>query len=385
MPHGLSHRDRVLTVLHHEVPDRPPVDLGGSSATGINLCAYKRLKEHLGVPGPIRVQSERSLLAWPDETILGRFDVDLRLVVGRTPEDAALRGLFDEAAYDVEAEYTDMWGVTRRRPPRGHYYVVSAPFGKDELALTDLDAHAWPEPRRPDGAILRSEAERLRRETDCALVVWVPVRLYSMGQFLCGFENWSVQLMANPEFCEALLERTLGLQLPMIEETLQAVGDLVDILYFGDDYGIQTGPVVSPTLFRRMFKPRMARVFDFVRERSKAAIALHSCGSVYALLPDFIDVGVQVLNPVQVTAADMDPARLKREFGRHLVFWGGIDTQRVLPRGTPDEVRAEVAMRVADLGPSYIPAAVHNIQAEVPPENVVAMLDAVRTARPRAS
>lgn len=380
MSSGLSHRDRVLTVLNHEVPDRPPVDLGSSTSTSINLHAYRRLKEHLGMAGPIRVLSERSLLAWPDEEVLRRFDVDLRQVVAQMPEDAALRGRFDEAAYAREAEYTDLWGVTRRRPPHGHYYVTSAPFEKDDLDPADLDAHSWPAPKRPEGDLLRREAERLRRETDCALVVHVPVRLFSMGQFLCGFENWLVQLQANPEFCEALLERTLAIQFPMVEETLQAVGDLVDILYFGDDYGIQTGPVISPALFRRIFKPRMARVFEYVRARSQARIAMHSCGSIAAMIPDFIDVGIQVLNPIQVAAADMDPARLKREFGRHLVFWGGIDTQRVLPQGRPDEVRAEVARRIADLGPAYLPMSVHNIQAEVPPENIVAMLDAIRTA-----
>jgi uroporphyrinogen decarboxylase len=126
----------------------------------------------------------------------------------------------------------------------------------------------------------------------------------------------------------------------------------------------------------------MARLIQFLRERSSARIAFHSCGSVYAFIPDFIDVGVQILNPVQVSAAGMDTVRLRREFGRHLVFWGGVDSQRVLPQGTPGDVRAEVARRVQDLGPGYIPASVHNIQAEVPPENILAMFEAIREARP---
>jgi uroporphyrinogen decarboxylase len=164
----------------------------------------------------------------------------------------------------------------------------------------------------------------------------------------------------------------------MAEDTLHAVGENVDILYLADDYGIQTGPLLSPELFRKIFKPRMARLIQFLRNNSPAKIAFHSCGSVYALIPDFIDVGVQVLNPVQVAAADMDTARLRREVGKHLVFWGAIDTQRVLPQGTPVEVRAEVARRVKDLSPGYIPTSVHNIQAEVPPENIVAMFEAIR-------
>ncbi len=375
----LSHRDRVLAVLNHETPDRIPIDLGGCPASGINLYAYKRLKDYLGFPGPVRVQAERSLLAWPDEPLLERFDVDFRLIVAYTAEDARNRGTFDEAAYEREAEYTDAWGVRRRRPPHGHYYVTHVPFEKEDLTLADLDAHPWPSPAKTDAVGLRREAERLRRETDCALVVHVPGRIFSLGQFMCGFENWLVQLKVNPEFCEALLDRALDIQLAMADETLRAVGNAADILYLADDYGIQTGPLISPALFRSIFKPRMARVIQFLRERSSAAIAFHSCGSVYALIPDFIDVGVQLLNPVQVAAADMDSARLRREFGKNLVFWGAIDTQQVLPAGTPDEVRAEVARRVKDLSPGYIPASVHNIQAEVPPRNIVAMFEALRT------
>jgi uroporphyrinogen decarboxylase len=377
----LTHRERVLCVIDHQVPDRYPVDLGGSPASGINLYAYKRLKQHLGLPGPIRVQTERSLLAWPDDAILELFDVDLRLVVAHTAEDSGSRGIFDERTYATAAEYTDIWGVTRRRPPGGHYYVAGAPFDKEELSLADLDAHAWPTPTQTDVSGLRREAERLRRETDCAIVVHVPGRLFSLGQFMCGFANWLVQLKANPEFCEALLDRGLQIQLAMAEETLRAVGDAVDILYLADDYGMQTGPLIAPDLFRKIFKPRMARLIQFLRERSRARIAFHSCGSVYALLPDFIEVGVEVLNPVQVSAASMDTARLGKEFGHRLAFWGGVDSQHVLPRGTPADVRAEVSRRARDLGAGFIPYAVHNIQAEVPPENILAMIHAIRTAR----
>ncbi|HTU03820.1 MAG TPA: uroporphyrinogen decarboxylase family protein [Candidatus Sulfotelmatobacter sp.] len=379
---SLSHRDRVLTVLNHEKPDRVAMDLGGSPGSGINLYAYKRLTEHLGLRGPVRVQSERSLLAWPDEAVLERFGADLRLIVARAPEDSGNRGTFDEAAYEQDAEYTDVWGVVRRRPPRGHYYVVRAPFDRDDLSPADLDAHPWPAPRCPDADGLHREAERLRRETDCALVAFVPGRIFSMGQFLCGFSNWLVQLKVNREFCEALLDRTLDIQLGMAAETLKALDGAADILYLADDYGIQTGPLIAPALFREVFKPRMARLIAFLKARSSAKIAFHSCGSVSALIPDFIEVGVDILNPLQVAAADMDTARLHREFGRRLIFWGGIDTQRVLPAGTAAEVRAEVARRVRDLWPGYIAASVHNIQAEVPAGNIVAMFDALQGAPP---
>ena len=378
----LSHRERVLAVINHEAPDRLPVDFGGSPATGINLLAYQRLKQHLGLPGPVRVQNERSILALPDEAVLELFDVDLRLVLAYTAEDSCNRGLFDEAALARGAEYTDVWGVVRRRPPHGHYYVVRAPFEKEDLTIADLDAHPWPPPAQADAAGLKREAERLRRETDCALLAHIPGRLFSLGQFMCGFENWLLQLKINPEFCEALLDRGLEIQLAMAQTMLKAVGDSVDILYLADDYGMQTGPLISPELFRCIFKPRMARLIQFLKARSSARIAFHSCGSVYALIPDFIEVGVEILNPIQVSAADMDTGRLRREFGRRLAFWGAVDSHQVLPLGTPAQVRAEVARRVQDLGPGYIPYSVHNLQAEVPPENILAMIDAVRTARP---
>ncbi len=379
---SISHRDRVQAAINRDGVDRPPVDFGGSPASGINLYAYQRLKRHLGLPGPVRVQTERSLLAWPDDVIMELFDVDLRLVVAHTAEDSGERGIFDEEAYAAPTEYTDLWGVVRRRPPRGHYYVVHSPFERDDLSLADLDAHPWPSPKQTDAAGLRREAERLRRDTDCALVIHVPGRLFSLGQFMCGFANWLVQLKTNPEFCEALLDRGLDIQLSMAEETLKAVGDAVDILYLADDYGMQTGPLISPELFRHIFKPRMARLIQFLRERSRARIAFHSCGSVHALVPDFIDVGIEILNPVQVSATDMDTARLRREFGHRLAFWGAVDSQQVLPHGTPAEVRTEVSRRVRDLGSGFIPYSVHNIQAEVSPENILAMVNAIRAARP---
>ena len=213
-------------------------------------------------------------------------------------------------------------------------------------------------------------------------MVHVPGRLFSLGQFMCGLANWLVQLKGNPEFCEALLDRGLEIQLAMAEEMLKAVGDAMDIPYLADDYGMQTGPLISPELFRQIFKPRMIRLIQFLRERSRARIAFHSCGSVYALIPDFIDARVELLNPIQVSAADMDTDRLRRELRHRLAFWGAVDRQNVLPHGRPSDVRAEVSQRTRNLGPGYIPHSVHNIQAEVPPENILAIVHAFRTARP---
>jgi uroporphyrinogen decarboxylase len=194
-----------------------------------------------------------------------------------------------------------------------------------------------------------------------------------------GYAASLEDLIVAPDFVEAFLERYLDFWTRLTKAALQALGGLVDLAMVGDDLGTQQGPLLSPALYRRLIKPFHARMVQTIKRFGKPVL-LHSCGSVAAFIPDLIDAGFDALNPVQVSARDMDSARLKREFGAQLTFWGGIDTQRVLPRGTPAEVRDEVRRRIADLGPGggYVLAAVHNIQAEVPVENIVAMWEAAR-------
>jgi uroporphyrinogen decarboxylase len=187
-----------------------------------------------------------------------------------------------------------------------------------------------------------------------------------------------VDLLENPTFAEDLLDRILQVETDIAETFLDAVGDTLDVFAFKDDFGMQSGPLMSLSMFRRVLKPRMRSYLDAVRRRTKAKIWFHSCGSVYYVIPDLIDLGIDILNPVQVAARDMEPARLKREFGKHLCFWGGIDTQHTLPHGTPREVEEEVSKRLEELnvGGGYVLASVHNIEADVPGENVWAMFQA---------
>ena len=370
MATAMTHRERVLLAANREQADRVPLDLGGTHASSITVASYNRLKTHLGVAGPMSYLSRRSCVALPHEEVLERFDIDTRIVVPPVAEEPP-------TMEDGSDAYVDEWGVERKKLPDGHYYV-SRPALPEGSTVADLERHRWPDPEDPAHyGSLRPEASRLRRETDCALLMYLPARIMSLGQFLRGFDVWLMDLYANQGFAEALLERGTEIQLQMIRRILEQAGELVDIVNVADDLGMQTGPLFSADLYRQMIKPWQQKLYGFIRAHTAAKLMLHTCGSVYELIPDLIDVGVEILNPIQVSARGMDPARLKAEFGNDLCFWGGVDTHRVLPFGSTDEVRAEVKRRISELGSGggYVLGAVHNIQPEVPPENLCAMFD----------
>jgi uroporphyrinogen decarboxylase len=224
----------------------------------------------------------------------------------------------------------------------------------------------------------------LYETTDYAIMAAFGGNLLEWGQFLYGIENFLCELAAHPQKVEKLLDRLVEIHLEGLDKVLPAIDGYVQIIQMGDDLGSQTAAQISPEMYRRFFKPRHAEIYRRIKEQSSLAVFLHSCGSIEELLPDLIDVGVDIINPVQTSAARMDPAHLKREYGKDLVFWGGgCDTQVVLPTGTPDEIDAHVRDRIRTFGPGggFVFATVHNIMANVPPENVVALYDAVKRYR----
>jgi uroporphyrinogen decarboxylase len=257
---------------------------------------------------------------------------------------------------------------------------IAGPLQKiQEPALSDLAKVDWPDPEDP-GRVrgLRQHVEDIRRGTDCAVVLNLGNATFALSQRLRGFAELLEDLLLNRVFAEALMERVTDVVYGIAENALREVGDLVDCVFSADDLGIQTQSFMRPELYHSLVKPHHKRLFQLVRERTGAWAVLHSDGAIYALLPDILDCGVQVINPVQTSAVGMEPERLKQEFGNDLSFWGGIDTHDVLPHGSPEEVAEEVRRRRHDLGRGggYVLASVHNIQAEVPPENVVAMFEA---------
>lgn len=368
----MTHRQRVLAALNHEEADRVPMDLGGSLATTMVGDAYPALRKALGLPvhesADARVYAS---LAEIEEDVRAALDVD----VVHAPQIAGAGSATKVISDDT---FLDEWGVRWHKPEGGHYYVERAPFA-DEATPQAVERHDWPDPRdivKLDGAV--DELRRLRAETDYAITLELRGRVMSIGQFLRGFEDWMVDLALNEPFIEALLERTTEIQMGVNDIVLREVGDLVDVVYTSDDLGAQNGPQMSPACFSTLLKPHFQRIWAHLRQTSPAVLMHHCCGSAYAFIPHFIELGVQALNPVQVSAADMDTARLKAEFGKHMTFWGGVDTQSVMPRGSATEVREEVARRLRDMAPGggYILAAVHNLQPEVPPANVIALFEA---------
>jgi len=365
----MTHRERVLAALNHEEPDRVPIDLGGTLATSINIGAYEKLKTHLALDSPSQILSLRSMIAEVEEEVLQRFDVDTRtlpLLGNSRPTEPLADGAFK-----------DEWGVVRKQAdPQGHFMDVVNPLD-GERTLSDLENYPWPDPDDPgftDG--LADAAEELHRETDYAVILSLPVGPLHLSQWLRGYEGWMMDLAGNLEFYEALMDKVTALWLHISKRMLDAVGSNADIIFYGDDVAYQHGPMMRHETYEKHVKPFQQRIFDLLKSHG-GKILYHSCGSVVTLVEDFIELGVDALNPVQVSAAEMDTANLKRDFGDRIAFWGGIDTQRVLPQGSPDDVRAEVRRRIRDLAPGggYILCPVHNLQREVPPENIDALFE----------
>lgn len=273
--------------------------------------------------------------------------------------------------------YRDEWGVIREQPnPQGHFMDTFNPLDGDRT-LEDIERYPWPDPEDPGYTQgLAETARQLRRQTDCALILSLPVGPIHLAQWMRGYENWMLDLAANLEFHQALMDRITGLWLRISTRMLDAVGDNADIVFYGEDLAYQHGPMVRRETYAQHIKPYQQRVFDLLK-RYPSKILYHSCGAVVSLIEDLIELGADALNPVQVSAKGMDPVQLKRDFGDRIAFWGGIDTQHVLCRGSADDVRREVRDRLRVLAPGggYVLCAVHNIQREVPPENVHAMYE----------
>ncbi len=380
-PIGGEGRSRVRDALAHREPDRIPFDLGGSRVTGIHVRAYVRLRAALGLPAvEPRIGDLTQQLAEVDGDVLDRLGVDVRLV-GPRSASSYRREFREDGRYRT---FVDEWGVGRRTPlDGGLYYDSYAPPLAGEIDDRAVDSYAWPDatdPARFEGMV--EAARRIVLEEGRAVHVGSICGGLTEGLFkLRGFEDGYMDLAAEPARARRVMERILEVKLAYWARILPELGGLVDVVGEADDLGGQDRPLFSPATYRELVKPLHRELFAFLRANTDARIFFHSCGAIRELIPDLIEVGVDVLNPVQVSAAGMDTAELKRDFGRDLVFWGGgVDTQRVLGAGTPDEVRAEVRRRVGDLAPGggFVFAAVHNVQADVPGENVVAMVDGLR-------
>jgi len=375
----MTARQRVVKALNHEVPDRVPIDLGGFQ-TGIHKNAYISLLEHLGLDDDVTIMDPVQQLARPCEALLERFHVDLRYVVAHGPDSFTGGIEQNERNGRLWHDLADEFGVVWSMPDDQPLYMDISHHPLAEATVADLADYPFPkgdDPTRFTG--VREEAARLRRETPYALSTGIGGVVYETCWYLRGLERWFTDTIENPAFCEALLDRMLQFWLGYYDEFMKAVGDLVDVVMVGDDIGGQLGPLFSPGFYRSVVKPRQKKLVQHIKSLTPAKIWYHTCGSVMPLIPDLIDNGIDILNPVQISAANMNPTELKDRFGSALVFWGGgIDTQHVLSFASPTEVKEQVRQNLDILKPGggYVFNSVHNIQAGVPPENIVAMFDA---------
>lgn len=308
----------------------------------------------------------------PDESVLNYLDVDTRVIMPRAGV-GWVEGWKEEVLPDGSSR--DEWGLVRIKPADGSYFMTHFPLA-GEKTIEDLEKYPWPDPDDPERFNgLREEASFLKKTTDFALITMFPRPFVSLSQFLRGYTDWFTDLILNREFIEALMEKILEIDLRIGKRLLEEVGNDIDLVFVHDDLATTDSLMMSPQVYREIIKPRHKRIFDLIKTMTRAKIIYHCDGAIYPLINDFIEIGVDVLNPVQVSAKGVDTDTLKRDFGHRLSFWGGIDTSYVLPKGSVHEVKEEVQKRLHHLakGGGYTVAPVHNILDEVPPENVVAM------------
>ncbi len=377
----LMSRQRVLKALNHEQADRVPIDLGGFQ-TGIHKKAYVELLKHLDIEDDVTIMDPVQQLAKPCEQVLQRFSVDVRYVFAHGP-DSFTGGIETNTRdgrlwHDLQDEFGVIWSM----PDDQQLYMDISHHPLAGATVDDIGDYPFPEgddSTRFTG--LRDEAKRLRDETPYAISTGIGGVVYEICWYMRGLERWFMDTVENPAFCEALLDKTLAFWMGYYTEFMKEIGDLVDVVMIGDDIGGQSGPLFSPDFYRRIVKPRQEALVQHIKSLTNAKIWYHTCGSVVPLIPDLIDNGIDILNPVQISAVNMDPQQLKDTYGEKLVFWGGgVDTQHVLSFGTPEDVRQDVKknVEVFKLGGGYVFNSVHNIQAGVPAENIVAMFDAAR-------
>ena len=418
----MTSRERVLAAVQHREPDRVPVDLGSTPSTGISAIAYNKLKKWLGIThGNTRVYDVVQQLAQPEDIILDRFRIDA-VDIGRTfntdgdswyrfhltdgspaeypqwfhprKQKDGSRHVFSEAGPEPEPG-TESGTLIAVMPAEGAFFdqacfpyidgypenYKNLPRDMGKVLWAALVHSPWDNMDSVDfWSMLRRNALELKKKSDRALMIVVGCNLFEWGTFLRRMDNFLMDLAADLKGVERLLDALMEQHVAFLEKVCRAVGDVADIARLGDDLGMDQGPFLSPELYRKIFKPRHKELCRYVKDHSRMATFLHSCGSIYRLIPDLIDAGFDIINPVQTNTRNMEPEKLKKEFGGEITFWGGgIDTRNVLNRAKPEEVKDHVKRRLEIFSPGggFVFNTIHNILPEVPPENIAAVFEAI--------
>jgi uroporphyrinogen decarboxylase len=378
----MNSRERVLMALNHQEPDRIPFDLGGTVMSGIHKVAYANLREYLGLPklDEIPIAEFLQQIAVIDDDVRERLKVD---VLDTAPRSS---GTFNIEIKD-RGEYLyfyDEWGIGWNMPKDGGFFydMFDHPL-KDATTVEEIDNFPWPDPTAPSRFTgLRERARHVATvEGKAVCLGGLCAGPLEMAAWMRGYQNFYPDTIINRDLIERIIDIVVEMKMAFWEATLAEVGEYADVLIEADDMAGQLNLLITQDMYRDLFKPRHQKLFDFIHARTDAKIFFHSCGAIRPLIPDLIDVGVDILNPVQVSAKGMDSAELKKEFGKDLSFWGGgVDVQGVFGTGTPEEVRDDVKRRIEDLAPGggLIFATIHNTQANVPPENFMAMWETLQ-------
>lgn len=380
----MNSRERILKALNHEEADHIPYDLAGSTWTGITNTAYQNLRKYLG---KAEAEAEWSdviqQIVIPSEDILDQLQVDTRGVFPLTSHNWDVYSqLKDIGDY---WEYLDEWSFVHHFPKNGYWFSLVKNPMKDVDFMQEqiVEDFAWPyagNPKRFTG--LREKAIKFREQNKIVMTKGLCAGLFEMHQRVRGMENAMLDPFMFAENSDKLIGKLADLKIEFWDAALKELGDVVDIVGEGDDYGTQQSQLISPDQFRDYYKPHFTRILNFIKEKApNVKLMFHSCGNVRPIIPDLIEMGVDILNPVHVNAAGMEPVQLKKDFGQDIVFWGGgVDTQHVLPSGSIQEVSDEVKKNIEALAPGggFVFNTVHNIQAEVPPQNIMAMINTLR-------
>ncbi len=375
----MSSRERVQAVLNHEVPDRVPIIIGVSNATGIKMPPYREIKKIMGIEGEDNYIYDWPELgtALPDERILQRLHSDVRGILDRFPKEVYERA----KSRPAHSPFFDDWGNGQKEIGPDNWYPGVHPM-PEAKTIEDLDKYPWPDMDDPyRTSHVREQALKLHEENQYAILA-TPWLMFPFERAigLQGMETFLSNMAMEPDFAQELLNRITKLCMTNMGHFLDQCGDVIDMIKIGDDLGTQENLMISPRMYRRMLKPLHAELIALIKQKTKAKIFFHTDGDVFNLIEDFIEIGVDVLNPIQTSAGRMSNLEeLKKQYDKRIVFCGAVDTQKVLPSGTPEQVKQEVKRVIDILGKDggYMLATVHTVMNEVPAENVLAMVDAV--------